>query len=84
MTKKAFDNIVVLDMTRYLPGGYSTQVFADLGAEVIKVEDTNITNTFDDKRINIFCIAFILSLFAANFGFQRCHSFIHLASLKTT
>lgn len=41
MTKKAFDNIVVLDMTRYLPGGYSTQVFADLGAEVIKVEDTN-------------------------------------------
>ena len=30
----------VLDFSRYLPGGYATQTLADLGANVIKVEDT--------------------------------------------
>lgn len=32
--------IRILDMTRYLPGGYTTQAFADMGAEVIKIEET--------------------------------------------
>jgi len=36
----SFSGLVVLDLTRYLPGAYATQVLADLGAEVIKVEDT--------------------------------------------
>lgn len=35
-----FSGIRVLDFSRYLPGGYATQTLADLGAEVIKVEDT--------------------------------------------
>ena len=35
-----FRDLKVLDHTRYLLGGYCTQVFADLGAEVIKIEDT--------------------------------------------
>jgi alpha-methylacyl-CoA racemase len=34
------DGLRVLDLTRLLPGGFCTLLFADLGAEVLKVEDT--------------------------------------------
>lgn len=37
---KPFENIVVLDLSRYLLGAYASLYFADLGARVIKVEDT--------------------------------------------
>ena len=40
MKKNEFSGLTVLDLSRYLPGGYATQVLADMGAEVIKVEDT--------------------------------------------
>ncbi|HLA47122.1 MAG TPA: CaiB/BaiF CoA-transferase family protein [Thermoplasmata archaeon] len=33
------EGLVVVDLTRLLPGPFATQLFADLGAEVIKVED---------------------------------------------
>lgn len=33
---------MVLDFSRYLPGGYATQPLADWGANVIKVEDTGM------------------------------------------
>ena len=35
------DSVTVLDATRLLPGPYATQVLADAGADVVKVEDTN-------------------------------------------
>ena len=37
----ALSNIQVLDLTRLLPGGICTLLLADMGAEIIKVEDPN-------------------------------------------
>jgi len=34
------EGLKVLDLTRLIPGGYATLILADLGAEVLKVEDT--------------------------------------------
>ncbi|WP_027717511.1 CaiB/BaiF CoA transferase family protein [Desulfovirgula thermocuniculi] len=37
---RLLENMKVLDLTRLLPGGYATMLLADLGAQVLKVEDT--------------------------------------------
>lgn len=37
--KQPFENLVVLDLSRYLLGAYTSLYFGDLGARVIKVED---------------------------------------------
>jgi alpha-methylacyl-CoA racemase len=36
----ALDGLRVLDLTRLLPGGFCTLLLADMGADVLKVEDT--------------------------------------------
>jgi crotonobetainyl-CoA:carnitine CoA-transferase CaiB-like acyl-CoA transferase len=38
----ALSDVKVLDLTRLLPGGFCSLLLADLGAEVLKVEDTGM------------------------------------------
>lgn len=40
MTAGALDGVRVLDLSRLLPGGFCSLLLADLGADVVKVEDT--------------------------------------------
>jgi alpha-methylacyl-CoA racemase len=40
MAARPLDGVRILDLTRLLPGGFCTLLLADLGADVLKVEDT--------------------------------------------
>jgi alpha-methylacyl-CoA racemase len=40
MTQRPLSDVRILDLTRLLPGGFCSLLLADLGADVIKVEDT--------------------------------------------
>lgn len=52
MQKNFFKGLRILDHTRYLLGGYTTQFFGDMGAEVIKIESIgggDFTRLFEPK-----------------------------------
>ena len=42
MSDLPLSDVRVLDLTRLLPGGFCSLLLADLGAEVLKVEDTGM------------------------------------------
>ena len=42
MSSLPLDGVRVLDLSRLLPGGFCTLLLADLGADVLKVEDTGM------------------------------------------
>lgn len=46
----SLQGVRILDLTRLLPGAYATQLLADLGAEVIKVEDPRGGDTMRTLR----------------------------------
>src|SRR3954452_22200209 len=42
MADLPLSDVKVLDLTRLLPGGFCSMLLADLGADVLKVEDTGM------------------------------------------
>jgi crotonobetainyl-CoA:carnitine CoA-transferase CaiB-like acyl-CoA transferase len=42
VTELPLKDVRVLDLTRLLPGGFASQLLADFGADVVKVEDTKM------------------------------------------
>ena len=42
MSERPLSDVKILDLTRLLPGGFCTLLLGDLGADVIKIEDTGM------------------------------------------
>src|SRR5262249_40000592 len=50
---KPLDNIIVLDLTRLLPGAVATMMLGDFGAEIVKIEELGIGDPARQSRAGI-------------------------------
>ena len=54
--KHALENLKIIDLTRVLGGPYATQILADHGADVIKVEAHTIKVYFHTMKVHFYII----------------------------
>ena len=50
---KPLDNIIVLDLTRLLPGAVATMTLGDFGADIIKIEEPGVGDPARQSRAGI-------------------------------